>query len=244
MKTENRVKTNRIVVALLLCSVTFAVTIPGFAQPGRGPHRPPHHYHGPPQHHHHGPSDFDKTMRVLGAVGAVAAIAGGASQYYYYRQQRPVVVVQPAQPTVVVERPVVVDRPVIVDRPVLVEKSVVVEKASPVAVADNYSYRLGATFEIQKMQIPGYRFTAARLTSDPIEGSPLNKIKLKKGDVITRLNTDSVASMDILDRHENYTTIRYIKHGTTKVLIDRIYIPTEDDMQRDVGYGNDVHYAP
>lgn len=242
METRNRIKVRRLVVGLLVCSMAFVTISPVLAQPGRhypGPPRPP--YHGPPRppHHHHGPSDFDKTMRVIGTVGAIAAIANGASRYSYYRQQQPVVVV-PAQPTVVVQK--VVERPIIVEK--VVDRPVVVEKTVAVPMGDNYSYRLGAAFEIQKMQIPGYKFTAARLTSDPVEGSPLSRLGLVKGDVITRLNNEAVTSLSVLDNHERSTAVRYIKRGTTKVVLDKIYIPPDDELGSENVYGDDVYYAP
>ncbi|MDR2762022.1 MAG: hypothetical protein LBB88_05425 [Planctomycetaceae bacterium] len=179
-------------------------------------YHPPYHGHG--RHY----NDFDRTVGVLGAVGSIVAAANGYSPYDYY-PRRPVVVVPP-QP-VVITQPV---SPVVVERPVVVEKKIVVEKQVPVVVQNNndyYSTKLGAAFVIQNMQIPGYTFTAARLTSDPIIGSPLNAIGLTKGDVITRLDNESVDSIDVLEKHDANTVIRYIKTGTTKVLLGKIYIP-------------------
>ncbi|MDR2345515.1 MAG: hypothetical protein LBE18_05560 [Planctomycetaceae bacterium] len=179
-------------------------------------HHPPYHRHG----HHY--NDFDRTVRVLGAVGSIVAAANGYSPYDYY-PRRQVVVVPP--------QPVVVTHPAtstIIEKPVIVEKKVIVEKQVPVLVPstnDYYSPKLGATFVIQNMQIPGYNFTAARLTSEPVAGSPLNSIGLAKGDVITRLDNESVTSLDVLEKHEANTVIRYIKTGTTKVLLGKIYIP-------------------
>ncbi len=175
-------------------------------------------------------------MGVIGAVGAVAAIANGYTPYGYHRYSRPVVVVPSRPATVVVDRPVVVekvvDRPVVVER--IVEKPVYVDsRPMPVDSSqpnDYYSPKLGASFKIQNMQIPGYRFTAARLTSDPLEGSPLAELGLTKGDVITRLNNDPVNKLDILERHEKATMIRYIKTGTTRVRQGRIYIPTHAEL--------------
>ncbi|MDR2641828.1 MAG: hypothetical protein LBC74_03435 [Planctomycetaceae bacterium] len=191
---------------------------------------PSHHggyRHHPPYHKHHY-NDFDRTVRVLGAVGSIVAAANGYSPYEYY-PRRPVVVVPP-QP-VVVTQPL---SPIVVEKPVVVEKKVIVEKQVPVVLPGNnslvtntdyYSPKLGATFVIQNMQIPGYTFTAARLTSDPVLGSPLNAIGLVKGDVITRLDNESIDSIDVLEKHEANTVIRYIKTGTTKVLLGKIYIP-------------------
>lgn len=216
------------IVGLLVCCFVLAAALPAWAQPGWGP-RPPHH-------HHRGPSDFDKTMRVIGAVGAVAAVAGGYTPYGYYRHSPPVVVVPPARPaTVVVER----QTPIVVEK--VVEKPVIVEKTAQPLPTDYYSPKMGATFVIQNMRIPGYTFTAARLTSDPVEGSPLNAIGLGKGDVITRLDNDSVNALDVLDRHEKSTLIRYIKTGTTKVQQNRIYIPAVAELNT---FQEEMYYAP
>ncbi|MDR0392442.1 MAG: hypothetical protein LBH59_11080 [Planctomycetaceae bacterium] len=193
-----------------------------------GGHPSHHRHHGYGHHRGHHYNDFDRTVRVLGAVGSIVAAANGYSPYDYPRR-RPVVVVPP-QP-VIVTQPM---SPVVVEKPVIVEKKVIVEKQVPVVLpADTslsssnnyYSPKLGATFVIQNMQIPGYAFKAARLTSDPIANSPLNSIGLVRGDVITRLDNESVESIDVLEKHEANTVIRYIKTGTTKVLLGKIYIP-------------------
>lgn len=229
------------IVGLLVVSLVLALAVPCFAQPGRRP-GPPGPPGPPPRHHHRGPSDFDKTMRVIGAVGAAAAAANGYSPYGYYRRPQPVVVVQQPRPTTVVieKAPVVVEK--IIEKPVIVEREVVVEKTVPSKALpeDYYSPKLGATFKIQNMQIPGYKFKAARLTSDPLEGSPLEEIGLVKGDVVTRLDNDAVTELDVLESHEKNTLIRYIKSGTTKVQLGRVYIPTDAELHQD----DDVFYAP
>lgn len=227
------------VIGLLIVSLVAVAVSPTFAQP-RPPYGRPPGPPGPPprHHHHHGPSDFEKALGVVGAVGAVAAIANGYSPYGYYRHSRPVVVVSEPRPTtVVVEK----TTPVYVDRPVIVEKPVHVTVPAQPLPADYYSPKLGATFKIQNMKIPGYEFTAARLTSNPVEGSPLAALGLVKGDVVTRLDNDPADSLDVLDRHEKNTLIRYIKTGTTKVRMGKIYIPTDAELG---GAEDDMYYAP
>lgn len=223
----NRSRQHRI-VGLLTLSVLLVSVSPVMAQPGRRTPAPPHYHH----HHHRGPSDFDKTMRIIGAVGAVAAAANGYTPYHYHRHPRPVVVVPaPAPSTIIVEKqaPVVVEK--IVEKPVIVEKEVIVEKTVTVPETTYYySPKLGAHFEIQNMQIPGYKFRAARLRSDPLTGSPLSELGLVKGDVITRLNNDPVGSLQILEKYEKNTSVRYIKTGTTKVQLGRIFIPPDDEF--------------
>jgi hypothetical protein len=225
----------RWITGLLIFAVfsVFSVS-PAAAQPGRFHGPPP-----PPHHHHHGPNDFEKALGVIGAVGAVAAIANGYSPYGYYRHAPAVVVVPPRPSTVVVERsPIVIEKPVVVERQVVVEKPVAV---TPTLPTDYYSPKLGAMFIIQNMKIPGYTFTAARLTSDPLEGSPLNGIGLRKGDVVTRLDNEAVDSLEELERHEKNTLIRYIKTGTTKVQLAKIYIPTDRELNP---REEDTFYAP
>jgi hypothetical protein len=180
---------------------------------------------------------------VLGAVGSIVAAANGYSPYGYY-PRRPVVVVPP-QPIVVTQpaAPLVVERPVVVEKKVIVEKQVPVvlpPNNLPLATDDYYSPKLGATFVIQNMQIPGYTFKAARLTSDPVVGSPLNEIGLVRGDVITRLDNEIVDSVNVLDRHDASTVIRYIKTGTTKVQLGKIIIAKPINLPAD----SERVYAP
>jgi len=215
-------------------------------------------------------SDFDKTLAVIGAVGTVAAIANSYnSPYYYYRYQRymnPSVVVYPQRPVVVVEQPVVVENVVetqvvekVIEKEVIVEVPGTVEQRAGVSPADGvqmcdppvdgtvidgadgaYSPKMGASFTIESMQIPGYSFTAARLTCDPVEGSPLHDIGLREGDVITRIGGTPVDALQVLEKHERDTEIRYIKAGTEKVLLATIYIPTDEEF-----FENDeIEYAP
>ena len=224
---------------LALCFSLFSTSL--LAQPPRRPGYPGGRPYGPPPPPmRRGPSDLDKALAIVGTAGAVAAITSG-SRYGYYRYPsyyryppRPAVVVE--RPAVVVERPVVVEKQVVVERPVVVERQIAV----PVDYEGSYSPRLGASFRIEKMQIPGNRFTAARLMSDPVAGSPLYGIGLRKGDVITRLDNNPADTLAELERHEKNTSIRYIKTGTTKVLLASIYIPTDAEVVP----GKDIYNAP
>ena len=215
---------------LMLALCVSMVSAPAMAQPPRRPGPPPGRYYGPPPPYRpygpppHRSSDFNKALAVIGTVGAVAAIANARNNsYYYYRQ-----------PTVVVAPP----RPIIVEKQVIVEKPVVVERQVPVVVSGEgtYSPKLGASFRIESMQIPGYRFMAARLTSDPLPDSPLHGIGLRKGDVVTRLDDSPADTFAELERHERNTLVRYIKTGTTKVLLANVYIPTDSEVLSDETY--------
>ena len=176
------------------------------------------HHHHPGLYHHWGPyhwpyrrpNDFDRT---IAALGTVAAIANARRPQVIYQQ--PAVVVAPSQPTVIVTQP----NPVVVQRPPVV-----------VAQQGTFSPTLGAWFRIENMQIPGHRFTAARLTSDPLPDSPLNRLGLRHGDVITRLNDIPANSLRELERPRGHTTVRYIKTGTVQVLLGNTFIPTNRDV--------------
>ena len=221
------------VLVLMLCVSLFST--PAVAQMMVRPSYGVRHYGPPPPPYPYrrGPSDFDKALAVVGTVGAIAAIANARNNYY----RQPAVVVAPQRPTVVVRQP----SPVIVEKQVVIEKPVVVERKVPVLINSGgaFSPKLGASFCIENMQIPGYKFTAARLMSDPLSDSPLNSIGLRKGDVITRLDDSPADSLAELERHDKNTAIRYIKTGTTKVLLANIYIPTHADT-----FDNSSYNAP
>lgn len=233
MKNFSNNKTIRLAAAFLVPALCLSMlSAPVLAQPGvRRPGPPPgYRPYGPPPPPPRRVNDLDKALAIVGTVGAIATIANSRNHYYYYRQ--PAIVVAPPHPTVVVSRPpMVVEKPVIVERPVIIEKPVVIEQQVPTVLSNegSYSSKLGAFFRIENMEIPGYRFTAARLTSEPTEKSPLRDIGLRKGDVITRLDDTSASTLAELDRHTGSTPIRYIKTGTTKVLLANIYIPRDTD---------------
>jgi len=233
MKNISNNKTSRLAAACLAAALCMSMlSAPVLAQPGfRRPGPPPgYRPYGPPPPPHRHPNDFDKALAIVGTVGAIAAIAS-RNNYYYYRQ-----------PAVVVSRPpVIVEKPVVVERPVVIEKPVVIEHQIPVSVSNDgsYSSALGAFFRIENMEIPGHKFTAARLMSEPAANSPLRDMGLRKGDVITRIDNNSVSTLAELERHTGNTQIRYIKTGTTKVLLANIYIPKETDV-----FNGGKYYAP
>jgi len=202
-----------------------------------------HGLYGPPPPHR-GMSDFEKTLRIIGAVGIVAAIANHSpySPYYYYRYHyyRPPVVVVEQQP-VIVEKHIVVETPVIIERQVIVPDEPDEQEEGLLDDGEGlFSLKMGASFTIESMQIPGCAFTAARLTSDPVEGSPLHELGLQEGDALTRLGDTAVNELEVLEQKEGNMEIRYIKAGTTKVLLANVYIPTDDEILNE----DEVHYAP
>ena len=187
-------------------------------------------------------SDLQKTLAILRTVEGIVALANN-SPYYYHRYYH----YYPPRPVVVIERPMVVETQTIIETPVVVETQVTVTDSDnpvgyeglPVDGEGLYSIKMGASFRLERIQIPGYRLTAALLTSDPVEGSPLDIIGLRKGDVITRLGRTPVNTLDVLEQHERGTEIRYIKANTTRVRLNRIYIPTDEEI-----FGDEVDYAP
>ncbi|MDR0328089.1 MAG: hypothetical protein LBI05_07335 [Planctomycetaceae bacterium] len=207
-------------VGFLTLALCFSlVSAPALAQPSRRPGPPPRHYGPPPRYHYH--SDIGPALAIAGIGIGVAAIANARNNRYYYQQ--PAVVVAPPP------------RPVIIERPVVVHQQV------PVVIGSNGSYsdKLGVSFRIENIQIPGKRFAAARLTSDPLPDSPLYGAGLRRGDVLTRIDDSPADSLAELERHEGETLIRYIKTGTTKVLLAGIYIPTDDEF-----YDGGAYNAP
>ena len=255
MKSVINGKLTRPIMGLVVLTLGMTMfTAPIMAQvvvtrPGPGPH---HYGNGyrygygpPPPHMHRGPSDFDKALAVVGTVGAVAAIANAARYNYgygydyHYHYRQPTVIVTPPRPAVVVRSepsPIIVEKQVIVEKPVVVERQV----PMPVLARDaSYSPKLGASFRIENMQIPGYQFTAARLMSDPTEGSPLHGLGLRKGDVITRLDDSPADTLAELERHNKNTLVRYIKTGTTKVLLGTVFIPADTAVSN-----SEIYNAP
>ena len=202
----------------VLSAPVFAHGVPFYGPGGFYGYSPYHHPFYPPPRRM---NDFDRTLAVIGTVGAVAA-AANARNYHYYRRPPTVIVTQP-RPPIVIAQP----------NPIVIERPVVVERLAPVAPVQegSYSPRLGAWFRIENMQIPGHTFTAARLTSEPLPDSPLNRLGLRRGDVITRLNDNPANVLTELDRHAGNTSIRYIKTGTTRVLLGNVFIPAQVDGQ-------------
>jgi len=234
MKSMMNRKMTRLAAGLLVLVLCISMlSAPALAQPPRRPGGYPGGRYYPPPPPYRRASDFDKTLAVIGTVGAIAAVANARNNRYYNYYNRPPYYRQPAV-VVAPSRPVVIEKPVIVEQPVIVERQV------PVVVGSDgaYSPTLKASFHIENMRIPGYRFTGARLISDPAPDSPLNSIGLRKGDVITRLDSRPADTLEELERHDKNTQIRYIKTGTTKVLLANVYIPAGGEGH------NETYYAP
>jgi hypothetical protein len=105
----------------------------------------------------------------------------------------------------------------------------------PDGVTTQYSQSLGATFFAQWMYIiqngQQINFWGARITGVD-QNSPLNDLRLRPGDVITRLDGIPVANnmyqgpngwvMPELDRHFGSTEVRYIYHSSDYVNIGTV----------------------
>ena len=88
-----------------------------------------------------------------------------------------------------------------------------------------FSPRLGARVEIQQVFLPQFgTFTAARIVSEPVWGSPLRELGLQNGDVITRLDGVRTTWLGEMENHYAHTDVRYIKAGTTQVRNGSIHI--------------------
>lgn len=92
----------------------------------------------------------------------------------------------------------------------------VVPGQSPYLVQGGYfSKRLGAQFVIQTIQVANYpAVKAARITSQPRPGSPLEQLGLEIGDVITRLDGIPVTRKSELENHIRETQVRFVKAGS------------------------------
>ena len=101
-----------------------------------------------------------------------------------------------------------------------------------------FSHRLGARFLIQQIQVGGYSpVLAARIVSEPVYGSPLKRLGLGMGDVITRLDGVPVTHTGGLDRHILDTKVRYVKAGFRTVSEGWVFIQRHR-------YFQDTHYPP
>lgn len=226
-------KSSKKIRTLLLVALGFAALFALAASMAHAQYYHGHrHYHGPRHHHHHHGPVYVAPYRYYSGHG-VGSILGGVADIIAATRPAPSpVVVSPVVPTPVVVEQVVPANPVVIERTTYVE--------TPAANGqDAFSTRLGAFFIIQKMRIPGYRFTAARLTSDPIEGSPLAGLGLVKGDVITRVNEVPADDLAVLDRFTGEVPIRYIKTGTIRVLSQNVFLPAAGG-----GSGSEMEVAP
>lgn len=89
----------------------------------------------------------------------------------------------------------------------------------------SYSPSLGAEFRVETFSLPAFgQFTGVRLVSAPNWNSPLRKLGLQPGDVITRMDGVRTDNLAELENHYSWTQIRYIKTGTQTVRIANIFI--------------------
>lgn len=88
-----------------------------------------------------------------------------------------------------------------------------------------FSNRLGARFLIEQMYLPQFgTFWGARIVSRPVYGSPLQRLGLDEGDVITRLDGVPVTRYEQLEQHIFETGVRFMKAGDTYVFRKTVYI--------------------
>jgi len=89
----------------------------------------------------------------------------------------------------------------------------------------SYSPSLGAEFRVETFNLPAFgQFTGVRIVSEPSFDSPLRKLGLQAGDVITRMDGVRTDNLAQLENHYSWTQIRYIKTGTQMVRIGSIFI--------------------
>ena len=91
--------------------------------------------------------------------------------------------------------------------------------------AGTFSRPWGARFHREKFLSPKYgEFWAARIVSIPVEGSPLHKLKLTRGDVITNLDRAPVYELQELEIHAYDTLVYYMKEGVISLKQGRLWI--------------------
>jgi len=110
----------------------------------------------------------------------------------------------------------------------LVEAPTPQHQIRQVATGSYYSPRLKARFVLQHMSIPGYSFWGARIV-DLDHNSPLRRINLQLGDVVTRVDGirisdgrfqkfdhytgTSVWQIPQMEKHYGRSHVRYIRSG-------------------------------
>jgi len=108
------------------------------------------------------------------------------------------------------------------------QERILQEPTYRVATGSYYSPRLKARFVLQYMSIPGHSFWGARIV-DLNYDSPLRRIDLKVGDVVTRLDGIRVSTgrfqktdyatgslvwqLPQMEKHYSRTHVRYIRTG-------------------------------
>lgn len=96
------------------------------------------------------------------------------------------------------------------------------------APAGRYSEKLHAHFAVEYVNVGGYYFEAARLTANPLPGSPLNSLGLRSGDIISRLDNRRVTSYWELENHYSNTSVRYFSQSAGRFLDGQIFIPNSN----------------
>lgn len=87
-----------------------------------------------------------------------------------------------------------------------------------------YSQTLQASFLINRYRLGPHTFFAARVIGRPESTSPLNRLGLHSGDLITRLDDVRVDNYEELDRHFAETSVRYIRANSSRVFLGTIDI--------------------
>ena len=151
--------------------------------------------------------DEPQTMTIDGQAYQVAPVDGGASPAPQQRQQTQQVV--PSQRLDQTQQVVPYDT---------------IYPPQPIMPRGVWSGVLGARFEIVRMTAVGQSFLAARLTENPVPGSPLQSLGLRAGDIITRLDGLRTTSYFELDNHVWNTTVRYLRMGQPHFTNGSIYI--------------------
>lgn len=98
--------------------------------------------------------------------------------------------------------------------------------------------KLGAMIAIERVYLPRFgHFTAARILSEPVWGSPLRQIGLRTGDVITRIDNHRVTDLRDLESHHGHTHLRFFKANSDIILEDHVDICHKTVFHQNVNHG-------
>ncbi len=111
-----------------------------------------------------------------------------------------------------------------------------VQARSPVR---HYSQSLDAEFYMDRFYFPGSGYQWAACVESVDDDSPLHAVRIRPGDIVTRLDNVRVTNARELDRHYCWTTFRFFRsHGDNPYETNRLcynrrfHIPSESEGMR------------
>ena len=93
---------------------------------------------------------------------------------------------------------------------------------APVPSGDLFATNLGISYQL----VPYGRAYGARLTQDPIAGSPAAQLQLEPGDLITTLDGQPIYGPDDVLNHTAHTTLVFVNIRTGRPQSGAVFIPS------------------